>query len=109
MTNASVLERASVVSPVRRERTEPSGLCTTCDHRDDCVYAGIDIQPVVFCEEFRADATAEMASLDNAGIPSDPALQVEVRLQGLCVNCDNRKDCVHEKPDGPINYCEEYA
>lgn len=31
------------------------------------------------------------------------------KLKGLCINCDNRHDCMFLNENRPVIYCEEYA
>ena len=30
------------------------------------------------------------------------------RFKGLCMNCDNRFDCLLPRPEGGVWHCEEY-
>lgn len=33
----------------------------------------------------------------------------KVVYKGLCMNCENRKDCMYIHKNKSVNYCEEYA
>ena len=41
--------------------------------------------------------------------PSKPGEKGEAeRFKGLCMNCDNRFDCLLPRPEGGVWHCEEY-
>lgn len=109
MTDVKTQQETFVAEDAARDHERSAGLCTTCDHRSDCVFASAEIQPVVFCEEF-TDSMAEHArDREQKKARVDGTSPVDPMLRGLCVNCDNREGCVHEKPAGGISYCEDYA
>ncbi len=63
------------------------GICASCKHENDCIYAAGDSQPPAECAQF------ELA-IGNAG---------------LCATCEKRKTCVVPKPEGGVWRCEEYG
>ena len=81
------------------------GICTTCNHIDDCLFRLRNGRPVWFCEEF-----------DNYVEPMFAVLPEETRVEpngrvkfmGLCLNCEDRLTCTYPKPDGGVWRCEEY-
>ncbi len=89
---------------------ENSGLCGTCEHAALCMYLGDAEHPVLECEEFthhRASATRTAARRMN--LAAAPRAEVRLPLaSGLCFDCENRAECVFEKPEGGVWQCEEY-
>ena len=90
------------------------GLCVTCNNAPDCYYLALR-GPALFCELFDGYAPLEerRPQGDRAVVVGTPfAVQTGAEqtppLLGLCVNCENRAECVHPKPAGGVWHCEEY-
>lgn len=50
-------------------------------------------------------------SNEKAGEPKDAEPNEKddsERFKGLCMNCDNRFDCLLPRPEGGVWHCEEY-
>ena len=84
-------------------------LCTTCNHRAECVNATDEKRPIHYCEEYE-DYTPQ------AEVPSPEIMPVEAapevgtpKYTGICVNCDYRETCANSSTEGGIWHCEEYA
>jgi hypothetical protein len=98
-----------------RTRSGPSSapddcvdLCTTCNHRKDCLSRKTLRRPVCFCEEFDAytpppepRATPQECADSNTDLAG--------QYTGICVNCDHREICRHACTEGGIWHCEEYC
>jgi len=87
------------INPTRIE-----GLCSTCIHREHCIYYDPN-NPIYQCEEF--DAFVEPRKINKIAIvPSGKKTNDE--FAGLCKNCANRDTCMFAKPQGGVWHCEEY-
>jgi len=87
---------------------QSEGLCVTCEYAPSCAFMKMNSQPVMFCEEFREGTKPDVASAGNIRQRATD-FQVDFTLKGLCMNCDNHGDCVHEKPFGGVWECENYS
>ena len=108
MTNVGVLERDSVDASHVTDTEKYTGLCTTCRHRTDCVFARAEIQPVVSCEEFEEEEKSRVRDVRSLRVQAGGTPDIDPSLKGLCMNCANRHDCKHEKPEGGVWHCEDY-
>ncbi|UCF06265.1 MAG: hypothetical protein JSV33_04355 [bacterium] len=93
------------------------GLCINCKHYPECTFCGSPGKPKQFCEEFEcmgascSESGADMAVVrDEPVVPSrEPdTIGQDIKLMGLCVNCEYRESCCHTKTNGGIWFCEEY-
>lgn len=94
--------------------TAASGICSTCVHRNSCLYFAAARTPVWYCDEFhdsepegakaRRDETAAIAARLLIGKEPD----IRDAKMGVCSNCDSHGKCTFEKPEGTM-YCEEYV
>ena len=82
-------------------------LCSTCSHETACGSRSTPERPILFCELFEVPAPVPTAA-PVAAVPERPARDQGVEHRGLCVNCDNRRECTMAKPAGGIWHCEEY-
>jgi hypothetical protein len=84
------------------------GLCSTCNKAAHCGYKARNKRAVLFCEEF--DSTVPTIT-EETTVESFPTLE-EMRewdeYKGLCVNCENRKDCAIRNKEIGVWHCEEY-
>lgn len=90
-------------------------LCTTCNHRAECLSRATLIRPVHFCEQFDC-CTEKPGDYPLPYVPklSSPVLvtqgtDTQPRHTGICTNCDNREICCHSCTEGGIWQCEEYS
>ena len=83
------------------------GLCSSCIHASYCMYLKKTDLPVWQCEEFEETGEFQKASSNTVSAPkrSFPGYD---NLKGLCMDCKNRKTCMHEKPEEGIWRCEDY-
>ncbi|MBN2545441.1 MAG: hypothetical protein JXB50_06570 [Spirochaetes bacterium] len=81
-------------------------ICSSCNNLNNCLYIKNKKFPLYFCEEFNNTLDKEeiIISQNKKQIVSS----YDHKLKGLCINCENRFDCNHEKPEGGIWHCEEY-
>ncbi len=108
MTNIGALKKPSVAGRAVSEVREYSGLCTSCERRADCVFSVAVTQPVVFCEEFTEERVTQLRDDENHLSRMERSPHSDSAFQGLCRNCDNRGDCMHDKTAEGMVYCEDY-
>lgn len=90
------------------EQTSPRrylGLCSTCNYAEGCTLQQNPELPVIFCEEF--DSSSPRMTIVHQ-VPLQPTAPPIVGGMGLCMNCNKRDDCAHQRPEGGIWNCEEY-
>ena len=90
------------------------GLCMTCRNNTICPQARDSQHPVLYCEEFddyippeQEDFSVSTSSIEVE--KSDEEKKISENYKGLCVNCENRKNCTILKPSGGVWHCEEYS
>lgn len=96
-------------------------LCENCPNFPTCTYPKIKDRPVYYCSEHEAwkecpgEVSLSLLKPKKGPVPSElfGSYKSEVgkengELKGLCVNCENRKDCTFPKPPGGVWHCEEY-
>jgi len=81
-----------------------TGICTTCNHIDDCLFRLRNGRPVWFCEEFDDYVKMEAVMPEEMQVEPDGQL----RFLGLCLNCEERFTCAYPKPESGVWHCEEY-
>ena len=97
-----------------------SSLCRTCIHALNCSNfqkSQISDRPVHFCENFDDTGPAQHTETLNPGSrqqvlkPFKPESIEEIpgRMQGLCLNCENRASCRLPVQEGGVWYCEEHS
>lgn len=94
---------------------ESVGLCSTCNNSSFCVYRARRGFDALFCDMFdirsassvRGDGyrSAETATTDARAGDEE---SVTATYAGLCVNCENRENCLMPKPETGVWHCEEY-
>ncbi len=93
----------------------PEGLCSTCNNAPDCTLCTNMPNPVWDCGEY--EDTAPSAPKNSFIIPtvsqdtvflSAQGAEEAKKFRGLCLNCENRTTCAHEKAAGGIWHCEDY-
>lgn len=79
------------------------GLCSNCEHLAGCGLAKptTDTQ---FCEEYSYQRPETALRI----LDPEPAVELQARVLGLCVNCDARATCTFPKPPGGVWFCAEY-
>ena len=92
-----------------------AGICSTCNHIDDCYHRLHDGMVIWFCEQFDDYVPQNPQTVNRFGAsrvptmskaPTTPGNQEVVR--GLCVNCEHRMVCVLARTPGGIWHCDEY-
>ena len=90
------------------------GLCMTCNNVPGC-YHHARRGPALFCELFDGYAPpGERIISARAMPPAKPSVarhateEKASKYTGLCVNCDHRQTCTHQKPEGGVWHCEDY-
>jgi hypothetical protein len=80
------------------------GLCSNCEHLLDCglVKPTADTQ---FCEEYSYEQPESQLHI----LDLEPAVDLQARELGLCVNCESRATCTFPRPQGGVWFCAEYA
>jgi len=84
-------------------------LCNNCTYENGCMNRGTVDRPKLFCEQFELDVVEPAPREDRVSrdVPSDPGGDGE--FHGLCCNCENRRHCTINEPEGHIWHCEEYC
>ena len=87
------------------------GICSTCNHMEECTAGKNWKGPVTFCEEFDdylPPKEAPVAAVVKVVGEERNAKNDTSKYKGLCVNCELRETCAFPKPDGGVWHCEEY-
>ncbi len=93
-------------------KTNPTlrkGLCTTCDHSDDCHLSKATYQATWSCNEFQDiddNHQATPQSYYDAKLEEVP--KGSPTKMGLCAYCNQADNCSLHKCIGGIWHCEEY-
>lgn len=90
---------------LKEKRTELDGLCSTCIHTEDCIYAHNSESIILQCEEFDGYEEVKKSRENFTGTVRN---KNEEEMTGLCANCANRDSCTFSKPEGGVWHCEEY-
>jgi len=85
---------------------ESKDLCTACNYSTDCIQRVTLQRPVWFCEEF--DSYMPAPQRTNKTVATRTEASDYHNYSGICMNCENRYDCLRPKPEGGIWQCEEY-
>ena len=99
-----------MMSENNKSSVNRQGLCVTCIHADDCVYMRKSKSPVQQCNEFAVSCNQERPNrLSAAAITAAVVSESQDELyRGLCMNCDERKNCGPTKTRAGVWQCEEY-
>jgi len=92
---------------------ENNDLCLTCNYGPTCVRRKHHGKPVWYCEEFDdfqpAPAIAVIRkSAAKREEKSADGNKARGASMGLCIDCENNRDCAIPKADSGIWHCEEY-
>ena len=100
-------------------QAKSADICQTCIHVSDCVhYQRCQNQgkAIFDCENF--DDKPALHVVENQIVheeehrhqPSKTSIaNVQGRMKGLCINCEERVSCKHPIRDGGVWHCEEYC
>ncbi len=83
------------------------GICQDCIHKTSCMYKNENSSPVYYCEEYESCPHQKVRG-DEVQTKVEKE-KVDAYFSGLCVNCDNRKDCCIRNSEHVIWHCEEYV
>lgn len=115
MSNLRVAERPATRVERPLSGKGHTGLCSTCLHAPECIFLARATEPVVYCEEFMESArlpspTPEAIQVsDRKQRVGSPVVAEEgIALNGLCVNCTKKNECLYRKSGENIWYCEEH-
>ncbi len=92
--------------------TSVNDLCVSCNEAEICAIPAEDSRrPKHFCEEFdNYSANSHPSHRTNFQQYRPVLFKAEnAKYKGLCVNCENRAECVHSHTEGGIWHCEEYC
>ncbi|MCP4600367.1 MAG: hypothetical protein GY847_07515 [Proteobacteria bacterium] len=87
------------------------GICSTCNHLEECASRKNWKGPITFCEEFDDYLPSKKKLLLKDVKAESDILRIgneTSEYMGLCVNCDCRRTCAFPKPEGGVWHCEEY-
>ena len=87
------------------------GLCQTCNHARNCMFRPDPSLPVIHCEEFDGYAAPSIVepAAEAQAVPTAADLNEQDQYKGLCVNCENRRDCAIRNKEIGVWHCEEYS
>lgn len=84
-----------------------TGICMTCNHLKDCLHRLDNGMTVWYCEQFDDHVPSAQQTFQSFPVKMDKPENIEC-FQGLCVNCDNRSECLHSRTPGGVWWCDEY-
>ena len=87
------------------------GLCETCAQAPGCVFLKASHRPVWYCEEFD-EQTPVITGFTAPAVPKPHTNgngNGNGHAQGLCANCEARKECTYRVPGRAVFECEEYV
>ena len=92
------------------------GLCSTCNNAQTCGFLKNIKMQVWQCEEYdnsvaiKKKKAGKQVSQNNRSqvVLNNHNNQIPGKYKGLCINCENRETCNHEKVEGGIWHCEDY-
>jgi hypothetical protein len=92
-----------------KEPSEIKSLCVNCKYNKDCNYRIQSQENIIFCEEYEIGGEISIKT-SNKKEPkkSKTTVNKKLRFNGLCINCSNRFNCTHPKPEGGVWHCEDY-
>ncbi|MEO0004989.1 MAG: hypothetical protein ABIK47_05540 [candidate division WOR-3 bacterium] len=104
---------AKKLSKLARQKAKESprgdlGICATCNNLSHCGYRKDNKQPVVFCEEFDSTVPTVTEEVVLEHFPTPEEMSEWDEYKGLCINCENRKDCAIRNREIGVWHCEEY-
>ena len=92
---------------IMEKTKEIAGICSTCNHIEDCLHRLGNGMVIWLCEQFDDYVPQKPRLVPKMSKPlAAPSNQEAFR--GLCVNCEHRLECIHSKTPGGIWHCEEY-
>lgn len=77
-------------------------LCVRCARGARCRIPLESAMPVLSCEKYE---DMQVIREDRNSVPCMPE---PGRMEGLCVDCENRYSCVFRTQEGGTWHCEEY-
>ena len=92
------------------------GLCLTCNNAATCKFLQNHNKTVWQCEEYddrtgvisKSNTKKGTQHAESETSPASTGNFSEKIYKGLCVNCENRETCKHDKIEGGIWHCENY-
>jgi DNA-binding NtrC family response regulator len=86
-----------------------SGLCSTCNHSNECGHLARALVPVLHCEEFDGGlVSAKGTEMASPGLPPTSTASLQKGLTGLCINCEWGSSCLGANREEGIWYCENF-
>jgi hypothetical protein len=92
------------------EQLIQGSLCANCRHQGGCAFLQRACAPILECELYECGLSEKprlMVVKKPCAYAEDLPESDDVLL-GLCVNCENLRDCNLPKPAGGVWMCEEY-
>ena len=104
------MNAATLHTPVPAPDPEASGLCRTCHHAGSCAYLFQATAPVHQCELFDDGPPVASDTRKVRLVEVEPVADLLTSSPGagLCLNCDNRQNCLLPRAPGGVWHCEEY-
>ena len=85
---------------------ESKSICITCKYEKTCIYLKDTKDPIFHCEEYELVSNQISKEQNNKTKAKEELSPNE--YTGICVNCDNRKECTIRCKTSVIWHCEEY-
>ena len=92
------------------------GICLSCTFIEYCMNYKLSKKTIQFCEEYFCSKPATSSHPTSSDVQRTAAESRkisdkntnDIKLIGLCSNCDNRESCSLQKSEGGVWHCEEY-
>ncbi|MFA6922926.1 MAG: hypothetical protein WC223_01615 [Bacteroidales bacterium] len=80
-----------------------TGICSTCNHIEKCLFNQSNPEAKIYCEEFDDYVNVPNIFIANKKEKS----YVDNKPLNLHINCDNKANCMYRDTKTKL-YCEEY-
>jgi hypothetical protein len=93
------------------EQLIQGSLCSNCKHQGGCAFLQKACAPILECElhECGVSEKPRLMVVKKTGAPHEALPDSDDALLGLCINCENVRDCKLPKDPGGVWMCEEYC
>ena len=93
------------------ERLVQQSLCSNCRHQGDCAFLQKAGEPILECELYECGLSEKprlrVVKKGRASVEAQP--ESDGAPLGLCISCDNLRDCRLPRPASGVWMCEEYC
>jgi Zn ribbon nucleic-acid-binding protein len=95
---------------MQMEQLIQGSLCANCKHQGNCAFLQKTCTPIMECELYECGLSDKprLMVVNKACTPAEAYSESDDALLGLCINCENLRDCRLPRPVGGVWMCEEY-